>query len=116
MLNRFISNNLKYSCIFSRSNLFASIYNINFKNFAKKDKGRLSDSDSKRGAKATTSEDSAETITYSSSNDSPSSSSNSSANKVEIQTVEKHKVIILYNNSHLCKTSQLLGDTLLLYL
>jgi len=87
MLGRFISKNLKYSFIYGRTNLTSSfLYSFNFKNFAKKDKGRLSDSESKRGAKKGQSEDGGETITYSSSNDSFSS------NKKQIQSVDGHKV------------------------
>jgi len=82
MLGRFISKNLKYSFIYGRTNLTSSfLYSFNFENFAKKDKARLSDSESKRGAKK-----GEETITYSSSNDSFTS------NKKQIQSVDGHKV------------------------
>lgn len=78
MLNKFFSKNLKYRTMFSKSNLNYSFYSFEIKNFAKKDKGRLSDSDSKRGAKAFASTDTFEFST-------------GSGNK-EIQTVQNHKV------------------------
>jgi hypothetical protein len=102
MLNKFVLKNFKYTSLFSKTNLFASIYNINIKSFAKKekgkDKGRLSDSESKRGAKATS-----ETMSFtetSNSSDAPSTpsapSSYSLSPSKQIQTVENHKVSNLF--------------------
>jgi hypothetical protein len=125
MLSRLISKNLTYTGVFSRTSVrFSSVYNFNYKNFAKKDKGRLSDSDSKRGAKAS-STDNSETMDFTKSTDSihnttdPKSVTNTdiadsedytfskdslhespvashSSNSKEIQTVEGHKVIIIF--------------------
>jgi len=96
MLNKFISKNLKYFQLFQRTQLISSVFNINFKTFAKKDKGRLSDSDSKRGAKARNTENS-ETIEFSSSSDNTGTvESNTPTNRKEIQTVEGHKVFTTF--------------------
>ena len=95
MLNRLFSKNLKYSFTFTRSCFAPSFYNLNFKEFTKKnkDKGRLSDSDSKRGAKASIYE--SETKEFWSS-DKPEETQ-TPTNTKQIQTVEGHKVIFFYN-------------------
>jgi hypothetical protein len=74
----------KTSFNLSKLNLYGSFYSFNIKNLSKKDKGRLSDSETKRGAKAFTS-DNSETVSY---------ESKSSSNVKQIQTVSGHIVFI----------------------
>lgn len=85
MLNRAFSRCFKTSFNLSKLNLYGSFYSFNIKNLSsKKDKGRLSDSETKRGAKAFTS-DNSETVSYES----------KSGNVKQIQTVSGHTVYLI---------------------
>lgn len=99
MLNRIVSRGSVYTKLFNRYSVLSPFYSSNYKSFAKKDKGRLSDSESKRGAKAFNSENT-ETFSYSSES-SESTSSAQVSNVKQIQSIEGHTVTTYLKISHL---------------